>query len=500
VLRLLYEAPSSLDPEKAGSVYESLPINQIFNGLVALDATMNVVPSLASTWTITRDGLTYEFHLRPGVRFHDGSPLTAEDVVFTIRRLLAPGRPQRNVAASYLDAVEGASDYAAGRRGDLPGVTAEGREIVRIRLERPYLSFLQVLAMDGLKIVPQAVVERIGDEAFGRAPIGTGSFRLASWDSGGLRLAAWEGCFLDPPRLDVVEILSPAAGESDGGVGRFDRGETDVLEVPAKEIGRFSHADGVRLHRYQELNLHYLGFCTAIPPLDDIRVRQAIAHAVDPRVLVDEFPGARREATGILPPGLQGFSPEPKTLAFSRETSRRLLAEAGYPEGRGLPPIELLAASSRMDVIRRAETLSAQAATVGIRMNVRQVSWGELSRRVEAKRAPAFLLGWIADLPDPDSFLRTPFEPGGTANYFDLRDATVASLLDQGGREMNPVLRTKIYRQTERLILQLAPLVPLYHSVGLLAVRSRVGGFDPGPLGLSAVDLSRTWVSPGGGR
>ena len=494
VLRLFYEAPASLDPERAASVYESLPVNQIFHGLVAFDATMNIVPALASSWTISRDGLEYRFHLHPGVQFHDGTPLTSDDVVFSLGRLLAPKRPTRNIASSYLMVIAGARAYMEGRAKRIDGLTAEGPDVVGIRLERPYVSFLQVLAMDGAKIVPRAAVERAGTEAFGRAPVGTGPFRLASWDSRGLRLEAWDGCFRGRPHLDAVEILTPQPGEADRGVSLFDGGETDVLEVPPKEVARLSHSAGVRVHRYQELNLFFLGLNNAIKPLDDVRVRQAIAHAIDPGSLVAESPTSRRAATGILPPGLQAFSPESKVLPHSPARAAELLAEAGFPGGAGLPPIELLAASGNTEGVRRAEALSRQARAAGIPMTVRTVPWRELSRRVDAKEAPAFLLGWVADLPDPDSFLRTPFEPDGAANYFKFRDPVVASLLEQGVAEQNPVLRTQIYREVELRILDRSPLVPLYHSFGLLAVRSRVHGFEPGPLGISAVNLSKVWL------
>ena len=140
VLRLAHESPQALDPAAVDSVYESLPVNQIFDGLVALDASLSVRPGLASTWTLSRDGRTYTLHLRPGVSFHDGSLLEAEDVVFTIRRLLAPGRELRSVAASYLSGVVGASEFAAGRSKELPGVRAVSPLTVQIELERPYLS------------------------------------------------------------------------------------------------------------------------------------------------------------------------------------------------------------------------------------------------------------------------------------------------------------------------------------------------------------------------
>lgn len=497
VLRMVSETPMSLDPAEADSVYESLPLNQIFNGLVSMDASLNVLPSLASTWTISRDGTIYTIKLRPGVWFHDGSLLTADDVVFTIRRLLAPKRQQSNIACSYLQILKGAKEYAAGTRSDLQGVAALDPLTVRISLTRPYFSFLQVLAMDGLKIVSRAQVERLGDEAFARAPAGTGAFKIASWSTERLKLVANPRYFGDRPYLRGVDIHFFSAEESDSGARRFEEGTIDALEVPPNLAHRFLHRRGVQIRRYQELSLTFLGMNTVDGPLENERLRQALAHALDTSALVQESPLFRRAATGILPPGLQAYSPNNKTLAHDPAAARRLLTEAGYPGGKGLRPIELYHAASRTAARRTAERIQADCGAVGIPIVIRAVAWSDLSSRVDRKQAPLFLLSWLADVPDPDSFLRTLFEEEGMNNYFGFRDGMVRELLLAGSSEMNPVVRSGTYRRAEQRILDLAPLVPLYHPVGNLALRTNVHGLDPGPLGLYAVDLAKVWISPG---
>jgi oligopeptide transport system substrate-binding protein len=496
VLRLVQERPESLDPATVGTVYASLPVNQIFDGLVGLDPGLHVGPALASTWTISRDGRTYVFHLRPDVRFHDGSSLTSADVVFTIERVLSAPPDSRSVAFSYLGVVVGAADFAAGRRSDLPGVVAVDPLTVRIELERPYLSFLEVLAMDGLRIVPRHVVEKLGDAAFGRAPVGTGPFRLADWNRKGLRLTANPDYFAGPPHLDEVDILFLGDDEDDSGAARFDRGEVDVLEVPAEHLERLAREPGVSLHRYQELSLSFLGLLTGTPPLDDVRIRQAVACAIDREGLAARSPATRRYASGILPPGIPAYSPRTKGIGYDPARSRRLLAAAGHADGRGLPPIRLFTTAKSEAAKKVLEQLRANLDAVGIRLEVLDVPWSELNRRIEDHSAPAFLLAWIADLPDPDAFLRTLFESGGSANFFDFHDRETWALLRRGAREMNPVERAKIYRQVEQRILELSPMVPLYHSVGILAVRGGVHGLEPGPLGLASAELEHVWIAP----
>lgn len=500
VLRLIQEMPERLDPLRADSVYESLVVNQIFDGLVALDPGLHVVPALASTWTISRDGLTYTFLLRRDVRFQDGSPFTADDVVFTVRRLLSPEHVRSSLASPYMAVIAGAVDYGAGRTDELPGVVGLDPYTVQIRLERPYLSFLEALTMDGLRVVPRHLVLSAGEEEFGKHPVGTGPFRLESWDARGLRLVAHAGHFGGPPYLDAVEIGFDPQTKGDAGVGRFRRGELDAIEVPADDVGAVALDPGVTVHRYQELSVHFLGFSTTTPPLDDVRVRQAIAHAIDRSALAADAPATRREAFGVLPPGLPGYSPAPKNLAYDPLRARELLREVD-PLGRGLPPVQLLKVASTPATKRMVERIKDDLAAVGLELEVLNVEWSELEHRIDEHTAPAFMLGWIADLVDPDSFLRSLFEHGGVANYFDFEDEESARLLAAGARELNPVERARIYREAERRILSLAPIVPLHHTVGALAIQPAVHGLEPGPMGLCGVDLERVWIrSPDGRR
>lgn len=500
-LRLTLEAPQCIDPAEVQSVYDALPVAQIFDGLVALDAGLNVVPALADTWTISRDGRTYVFHLRDGVRFHDGSPLTADDVVFSIKRLLDPARSKHSVGASYLEVVEGAPDYMAGRSKDLRGVRAISPSSVEIVLSRPYISFLEVLAMDDLRIVPRSYIETRGEAAFRRAPIGTGPFKLGRWTRSELHLDANPSYFGGAPYLDEVTILFPDPAEPDGGNGRFLRKETDIVEPSSDALPRLRADPTVEIHRYQELSLSFLGLQSGLPPLNDRRIRLAIAHAIDRKALAAISPATRREATGILPPGLPGYSPTPKVPDYDPEASRRLLAQAGHPGGRGIPPIVMwVSRSATTESARTNAVLRANLAAVGLDLQVRKASWPELSARVADNDAPAFQIGWVADLPDPDSFLRTLFEPGGSANYFGFLDRGAAAALEAGAREMNPVERARIYRGLERSILDAAPLVPLFHTVGMIASRTYVHGFKPGPMGIGAVDLAKVWIDPEGDR
>jgi ABC-type transport system substrate-binding protein len=191
---------------------------------------------------------------------------------------------------------------------------------------------------------------------------------------------------------------------------------------------------------------------------------------------------------------MSGYSPEPKGLEYDPEASRRLLAEHGYPGGRGLPPILLHNASRGESALRLIDQLRSDLAAVGIRLEVVPVTWAELGEHLDNQTAGAFLLAWIADLTDPDSFLRSLFESGGSGNYFGHRSPETDRLLAHGAVELNPVERARVYRQLERQILEQAPLIPLYHTMGIVAVQSDVKGLTPTPLGLAKVDLEKVWI------
>jgi ABC-type transport system substrate-binding protein len=254
---------------------------------------------------------------------------------------------------------------------------------------------------------------------------------------------------------------------------------------------------GVELHRYQDLSLSFMGLNTGMKALADERVRRAIAMAIDRKALAAVAPSNRREAQGILPPGLPGYSPAPKALPFDPQGARRLLAEAGHPNGRGLPRIAFYSAQPANSATAKTnEILKRDLAEIGLTLDIRETTWADLIARIEDDDAPAFQLGWVADLPDPDAFLRTLFEPGGSGNYFLFFDPPTAEALERGASETNPLERARIYRELEKSILDKAPLVPLFHTVGMIASRRTVHGFKPGPLGIGSLDLEHVWVEP----
>ena len=496
-LRLIQEVPTGLDPIYSESIYESLPINQIFDTLVSTDAALNVVPALAETWRISRDGLTYDFHLRRGVRFHDGEPFDADDVVFTFPRVLQEGGID-SLAYPALLPIRGAEALAKGETDRLEGVVKIDDSTVRFTLTQVNPLFLEQLAMDNLSIVPEHLLAGKDGSEFARAPIGTGPFSFAAWEDSNLLLRKHPGYFRRPAYLDEVKIHFYAEAEDDYGKKRFLRGEIDALEPTTKSLDALTNSPGVDLYRYQELSLSFIGLNSSRPPLDQVWLRRAIAHAIDRDKMVRASPAVRVHAPGILPPGIVGFTPEPKSLAYSPETARKILADAGHPGGEGIPSIRIYDPSFGTEPDAVARQVVADLAEVGIEIELVQVTWAELDTRLEDGTCEAFFLAWIADMSDPDAFL-SGFGEHRTGDFFYFRDDHAVDLLHQAAAEFEPGERGRLYREAERYILGEAPFVPLYHTRGILATHRGVHGLTPGPYGIGRMELEDVWLEPEGG-
>jgi ABC-type transport system substrate-binding protein len=490
-LRLIQEIPAGLDPVHSESVYESLPINQIFDTLVSTDTALNVVPALADTWTISRDGLNYEFHLRRDVRFHDGESLDADDVLFTFNRVLREGGTDSLAYPSLLP-ILGAEAVAKGSADRLAGLVKLNDATVRFTLTQANPLFLEQLAMDNLAIVPEHLLAGRDGSEFSRAPIGTGPFAFAAWDDSALLLRRNPAYFRGPAHLDEVRLNFYAEDEDDYGKQRFMRGEIDALEPTSATIDMLTEYPEVDLHRFQELSLSFLGMNSSRPPLDQVWLRRAIAHAIDRDAMVGASP-LRVHAPGILPPGIAGFTPDVKRLDYSPDEARGILAAAGHPGGKGIPAIKIYDPSSGSEPDAVVRQVLDDLAAIGLRVELAQVTWSELGGHLDAGTHELFLLAWIADMSDPDSFLSV-FGEHSAGDSFRFDDAHAVELLRKAAAEFEPGERGQLYRDAERYILRQAPFVPLYHTRGILATHEGVHGMTPGPFGIGRLELEDAWI------
>ncbi|HET9233485.1 MAG TPA: ABC transporter substrate-binding protein, partial [Candidatus Eisenbacteria bacterium] len=489
------ETLDNLDPAFADDAYEATFITQVFSGLLRADADLNVLPDVAHAWTISPDGLTYVFELRNDARFHHGRLITAQDFIYSFTRLLDARRVPPGIIQDYLIIVEGATDFIAGRADHVRGFSAPDPHTLVIRLAKPYPSFLSVLCMDQAKVIPEEEINRRGPEAFSQDPVGSGPFRFVKRNTeGNWILVANRDYFGTPAFLDSV-IIHPLS--HDGGVAQrkdFLAGKLDVMPLRQSEVSELLQHASFPIIRRLELAMEFIGLNCAKPPMKDLRVRQALSLALDRRAVeAAAGPGFLRPA-GILPPGMPGYTPEPKILPEDAARARALLAEAGYGPHHPLRFTFYATARSR-EGMARDSVIVASWAKVGIRAERKVVNWSELNKAIEGGTAPAFVITWIGDLPDPDTFLFTLLASDGMFNMVSFRNAGLDSLLAHGRSETNMEHRLDWYRKAERHVLAEAPIIPLFNVMTAYAFQPDVVGVEMSPYGICSVPLRKVWFN-----
>ena len=489
------DAPDRLDPACVDDVYEATLVNQIFDGLLAFDIHLNTIPCIASSWVISPDGLTYTFRLRDNARFHDGKPVTSADVVYSLSRVFDLPEEQAGLARQYLCHIRGSADYAARRTKTISGLEAPSPTAVRITLDHAYAPFLAVLASEMTRIVPKHYVEQVGDEEFARNPIGSGPFKLAQRDRSRIILIAARGQPNAHAHVDSLVFVIPNEDWRDYAPREFLAGRLDAALVPEGRLSEFrGHADSRVLTRH-ELSLSFLGLNPTMKPFDDIRVRRAFAHAIDRDAILARDRTARIPPNGILPPGMPGYTPESKLIPYDPEAAARLLQQAGYPNGEGLPPVRFTFAMRSESGRVLVQQIREQVERVGFRFVLEELSWAEFSARLDSKRVQCLNVTWVADIPDPDSFLYPMCASDGSANFHHYSNSDVDSLLVLGRARRSSQERLAIYRKAERQTLLDATIIPLYHPLTAMAVASNVRGFTISPMGVGSLAMETVWLA-----
>jgi oligopeptide transport system substrate-binding protein len=492
--RPLGHDPQTLDPSRISDIY-SLPVSQqIFDGLVQFDQTLTVTPALAEFWKASRDGLTWTFTLRKGVRFHHGREVTAEDVVYSLTRLLDP--KTRSGAADLFSNVVGAREFREGRAKSVAGLMVKDRYEVQIALNEAVTPFVAALAVGHAKIVPKDVVEQLGD-TFGTRPVGTGPFRFERWERGKeIELAANADYFGGSPQLSRLVYRIFLGEQFDAMYAEFLKGNLEDSPVPSREDrGRLSDSRYIYVKRPM-ISVRFYGFNTLMKPLDDRRVRQALIYAVNREKLVQNvYRGRFAFAGGILPPGTQGYNPRLTPYSYDPRRARDLLAEAGYPGGRGLGPVAIWSSVQREDVVSEHDEIRRQLAAVGVAAQFHyHTDWPAFSKMLEAGKLPVFLYGWYADVPDPDNFLFKLFHSKSPRNFFRYSNPVVDDLLMAARNTSDIQQRVELYQRVEQLVLADAPLIPVLHHTYERVFQPYVRAIEVSGLGDPYIPFRKIWL------
>lgn len=462
----------TLDPRLMRNTTDYRVVNLLYDGLVLLDTALEAVPNLAERWDRPTP-TTWVFHLRPGARFHDGSPVTAADVAYTFKTILDPATraPARNLYApiSRIDVVDDRT--------------------VRFTLSQPYAPFLSYL---DIGIVPRHLAESGHD--LGARPVGSGPYRLIRWERGsriilGANPEHWAG---RPgiERIDVVLVPDNTARAQ-----AFEAGDLDLIQSPLapQDIRRLA-ADDRFAHRIRPgIAITYLNFNTAVPPLDDPKMRRALTMFVDQQTIVDQiYENTDEPATSILLPTWWVYADEIRQPVRDPARGERLLAELGWRDGDGdgwrdkngrTLSLRLGTHSEDVNRVQTVEYLQNAFARHGIDTRVEISDWPSFSARRDAGDYQVILLGWT-QLVDPDRVAFEQLHSAGGLNWGAYRNPRLDAWLERGRTAESRQERARAYREAARIIAEDVPYYVVSYQGYQAFYDPRIVGFLPDARGL----------------
>ena len=463
----LYVDPPTLDPHITTDATSAQIIVELFGGLVTIDPELNIVADLAERWDIGADGLRYTFYLRPDAKFHDGKPVIAEDVRWSLERATNP-LTESPVADQYLGDIVGVKAKLKGDASTISGVRVVDENTIEITIDAPKSYFLAKLTYPTAFVLDAENVEANPRKWF-RQPNGTGPFRLSSYQIGeSLVLSRNENYHLGPPKLDEVELIL-SGGTS---MLMYENDEIHIAGVGLADLDRILDTSN-KLHPElvqapPSFSVQYIGFNVAEPPLDDPKFRQALNLAIDKREIASVVLGDQVvPATGILPPGFPGYSADVRGYEFDPDRARQLLRESKYGDDLdNLPPITMTTSGSFGAVISldMEVVLQMWERNLGVKVEIQQTEFATFLKDLNRRRFQMFDIGWIADYPDPENFLDILFHSESHNNHTNYSSPEVDRLLELARTESDEAARFQIYHQAEQQILDDAPWAPLWYS------------------------------------
>ena len=467
-LRLYSQDPETLDPalvqDSTSHVFASL----LYSGLVTLDANLQVVPDLAERWETDASGTVYTFYLNKNAKFHNGRPVTAEDVRYSLERACDPARGSVQRAQSYLNDIVGVMERTQRKADSISGLKVIDDHTIQITIDAPKPYFLAKLTYPTSYIVNKENVEDTRRK-WTAHPIGTGPFEMFENGVNRMVLAAFDEYHRERPRLD--RLTFHYRGQA---MNLYERDELDVIEVGLNYIDRVLDPNDP-LHKdlrvISQLDVWYIGFNCAMPPFDDPHVRRAFAYATNKKAIAEiVYSKMVVPAKGILPPGMPGYNPDLEGLPFDPDLALEAAVQSTYGDVSEFPPI-VLTVSGEETGERLAEMYKQ---VLGVEIQVEVVSWGAYLRGLDDQEYQMFSLGWIGDYPDPQNFLDMLFHSESAYNHGAYGNPDLDLLVEQARVEQDPAKRLDLYRQAEELLVKDAPWIPLYHSGGYYLVKPHV--------------------------
>jgi len=474
--------PRTLDPATTLSGPNG-PLGHIFSGLVTLDTGLQVQPDLAAGWEVSADGLVYTFYLHKDATFHDGRPITVEDIIYSWERSTDPATGS-DTAFTYLGDIVGVADKLTGQADHISGLRAIDDHTLEVRITAPVIPFLAKLAYPVAFVVDR---ENVTQPDWEYQPNGTGPFKLKIWrDDDLLILIRNEQYYLEPAQVNhVVYDLGPGLP-----LAMYETGEIDLVGISSDTLERVQDPNNplsAELSTGAGMCTSTIGLNNRLAPFDDVRVRQAFNYALDKERLIDTFSGGNAlPADGPLPPGMPGYGGlDGESYPYDPQKARELMAAAGYADPADIGALTFTT-QGYGDVgpyITAVITLWQEALGVTIDPVMLEpfAYYGEL---YAGNTGHFYSSGWCADYPDPQNFLDILYHSESTQNLGGFADPEIDALLEKARTESDVNKRLGVYQEAERRIVKEAPVVFTSHGISAVLVSPDLQGYELTPIGV----------------
>lgn len=478
--------PPSMDPHMSTDQQTSVMTTHIYNTLVIHDKDLNIQPGLAESWKAV-DELTWEFKLRQGVKFTDGSPFNAEVVKANIDRMQDP--------------------EVASPRASLVGMIKEVKVVdeytVQLVTEYAFSPLLAHLAHSAVSIVSAEAIKldyeklKAGEKAgayLAQNPVGTGVFKLESWNPGQeVKLVANADYWGDKAKVERVTFK--VVSEEGTRIAELETGYAHIIDpVSPSSISRIESTDGMSLNRQASLSLSYIGFNNNKEPFNDVRVRQALSMAINKDEIISGiYEGTGIPAVGPLAPDVDGYDATVKPIEHNIDKAKELLKEAGYEGGFSTT----IWTNDNPERIKIAEYVQSKLKELNVEVKIEVVEWGAYLAQTAEGKHDMFVLGWSTVTADADYGMYELFHSknvGEPGNRTFTKDPELDKLLDDGRKENDPEQRKLIYKQAQEKLVELAPMLYIHHQEYLNGVSSKVEGFWRHPNGI--MQLHQVSIKP----
>ncbi len=444
--------------------------------------TTEIEPALATSWTISPDGLSYTFDIRQNVKFHDGTSLDADAVVFSVERQFKKDHPAYRSGApyKYWDAMS--------MNDILESVKKTGGYQVEFKLKKPNAPFLANLAMPFMSIVSPAAVLKYQND-FDTHPVGTGPYTLKSWKKDhAMELEAFSEYWGESPH--IKRVIVRVIPDNQVRLLELRKGSIHIMEYPnPSDIQTVKTDPNVELLTQEGLNIGYLAFNTKKAPFDKMEVRKALSMAIDRKRIIEEiYLGFGTVANNPIPPFVLGYNPHVEYPSYNPEMAKALLTQAGI---KGLQ-LELwampVARPYNPNARKMAEFMQADFRRVGVEAKIVSYDWGTYLDKIGNGEHELLLIGWTGDNGDPDNFLYTLWSKDSalakpTQNYSFYRSDIATSKMKLAQTTAAPQRRAKIYREVLDQMAKDIPVLPIAHSVVVVPIRKEVEGYVINPTG-----------------